>query len=51
VVETVIFINPDFQNTMHREKSLPQGEKYQKYQMDYKPMAHEYRADDEEKEK
>jgi cell filamentation protein len=31
------------------EESMPQGEKYQKYQTKYyKPIAHEYRVDDEE---
>ncbi|MDA8233405.1 MAG: Fic family protein [Clostridia bacterium] len=39
----------EYTDDLDQEESLPQGEKYQKYQMkDYKPIAHEYRADDGE---
>lgn len=41
----------EYKDDLDQEESLPQGEKYQKYKTDYKPVAHEYRADDAEKEK
>lgn len=41
----------EYKDDLDQEESLPQGEKYEKYKTDYKPVAHEYRADDREKEK
>ena len=41
----------EYKDDLDQEESLPQGEKYDKYKTDYKPVAHEYRPDDEEKEK
>lgn len=39
----------EYADDLDQEESFPQGEKYQKYQTeDYKPIAHEYRADDGE---
>lgn len=36
----------EYADDLDNEDSIPQGEKYQKYQTeDYKPIAHEYRAD------
>lgn len=40
----------EYTDDLEQEESVPQGEKYQKYKMDYTPMAHEYRADDEKEE-
>lgn len=40
----------EYTDDLDQEESIPQDEKYQKYQTDYKPVAHEYRADDGEKE-
>ena len=37
-----------YTDDLDQEESIPQGEKYQNYKTDYKPVAHEYRADDEE---
>lgn len=40
----------EYMDDLDQEDPLPQGEKYRKYQTtDYKPVAHEYRADDGEK--
>ncbi len=41
----------EYKDDLDQEESLPQGEKSEKYKTDYKPVAHEYRADDEKKEK
>ncbi len=41
----------EYKDDLDQEEPLPQGEKYEKYKIDYKPVAHEYRANDEEKEK
>ncbi|MDR3583777.1 MAG: hypothetical protein P4L59_00445, partial [Desulfosporosinus sp.] len=38
----------EYTDDLDQEESVPQGEKYQKYKTDYKPVAHEYRVDDEE---
>ena len=39
----------EYADDLDQEESIPQGEKYQKYQTeDYKPITHEYRADDGE---
>lgn len=37
----------EYNDDLEQEDSIPEGEKYQKYQTkDYKPIAHEYRDDD-----
>lgn len=41
----------EYTDDLDQEESIPQCEKYQKYKTDYKPVAHEYRADDEENKK
>lgn len=41
----------EYRDDLDQEESLPQGEKYEKYNTDYKPVPHEYRADEGEKEK
>jgi cell filamentation protein len=41
----------EYTDDLDQEESVPQGEKYQKYQIDYTPVAHEYRADGGEKER
>jgi cell filamentation protein len=38
----------EYTDDLDQEESVHQDEKYQKYKTDYKPVAHEYRADDEE---
>ena len=40
----------EYTDDLEQEESIPQGEKYQKYQTNYKPVAHEYRVDDEKNE-
>jgi cell filamentation protein len=39
----------EYGDDLGQEESTPQGEKYEKYKTDYKPVAHEYRADEIEK--
>ena len=41
----------EYMDDLDQEESHPHGKKYQKYKTDYKPAAHEYRADDGDKEK
>ncbi len=41
----------EYRDNLDQEETLPQGEKYEKYKTDYKPVPHEYRPDGEEKEK
>lgn len=41
----------EYTDDLDQEESVPQGEKYQKYKMDYTPVAHEYRTDDVKEEK
>jgi cell filamentation protein len=41
----------EYTDDLEQEDTILQGEKYQKYKTDYKPVAHEYRPDDEKKHK
>jgi cell filamentation protein len=38
----------EYTDDLEQDELIPQGEKYQKYKTDYKPVAHEYRADEGE---
>ncbi len=51
LLDAICTESTEYKDDLDQEDSPPQGEKYEKYKTDYKPVAHEYRADDEENEK
>jgi cell filamentation protein len=49
LLDAICTVPIEYTDDLNQEESIPQGEKYQKYQaVDYKPLPHEYRADDNE---
>lgn len=49
LLDAICIVPIEYTDDLDQEESIPQGEKYQKYQtVDYKPLPHEYRTDDNE---